>query len=90
MPIYDMPLQELVAYKPALTRQDDLDLFWQRTLAEAKRAPLNATLQRTPYPAIGCEVYRSTYDGWRGDTSADMCEGPASVVSRGPSTVRIG
>jgi len=66
VPIYDMPLQELVAYKPALTRQDDLDLFWQRTLAEAKRAPLNATLQRTPYPAIGCEVYRLTYDGWRG------------------------
>jgi len=66
MPIYDMPLEELQAYKPPLTRQADFEAFWERTLAEAARAPLNAELVACDYPVLGADLYEAFYDGWRG------------------------
>ncbi|NLG27635.1 MAG: acetylxylan esterase [Chloroflexi bacterium] len=66
MPIFDKPLQELETYKPPLTREDDFDAFWERTLAESRQAPLNADAQPANYPVLGPKVYDVLYDGWRG------------------------
>jgi len=30
--LYDMPLEELKKYKPALTKQKDFDEFWEKSL----------------------------------------------------------
>jgi len=45
----DAPLEELVDYRPALAAPDDLDAFWERTIAEAR--------------AHGREVRRIPWDG---------------------------
>jgi cephalosporin-C deacetylase len=66
VPLFDKPLEELVAYGPALTRESDLDAFWEETLSESAAQPLNALLERVSYPALGCTVYRLDYDGWQG------------------------
>lgn len=66
MPLYDKPLEELVIYDPPLTAQPDFDAFWERTLAENARTPLNAEWQLLDYPVVGAHVYDVRYDGWRG------------------------
>ena len=36
MPQHDPPLDQLTAYRPNPAQPDDLDAFWQLTLAEAR------------------------------------------------------
>ncbi|MGI6367154.1 MAG: acetylxylan esterase [Anaerolineae bacterium] len=70
MPRFDMPLEELVNYRPPLTAEPDLDAFWANTLQQAAQQPLNATLEKQDYPALGCTVFKLTYDGWQGSRIA--------------------
>ncbi|HLG51239.1 MAG TPA: alpha/beta fold hydrolase [Chloroflexota bacterium] len=66
MPQNDLPLEKLRVYNPAPNAPPDLDAFWRETLAEAARAPLNASLERIDYPVDELDVYRAFYDGWHG------------------------
>jgi cephalosporin-C deacetylase len=81
VPLFDKPLEDLVKYKPALTRAADFASFWEATLRESATQPLNATLEKVPYPALGCTVYRVTYDGWHG---ARICAWYLQPVGDGP------
>jgi len=36
MPQYDLPLEELIDYRPGLDEPDDLDAFWTETLSESR------------------------------------------------------
>ena len=38
MPLTDLPLDQLRAYRPSVRRPDDLDAFWADTIAEARAA----------------------------------------------------
>ena len=42
MAFYDLPLHELQTYQPAREEPGDFDRFWQESLAEARRHPLDA------------------------------------------------
>ena len=66
MPLYDKPLSELLVYRPPLSSEPDFEAYWQSTLAESAKTPLQATLERIAYPALGCTVYQVQYQGWRG------------------------
>lgn len=66
MAIIDLPLEQLRVYHPSPNGRPDLDQFWRETLAEAKQAPLNPTLERIDYPVADLDVQRVFYDGWRG------------------------
>src|SRR5579884_4330221 len=66
MPVFDLPLDQLREYRPEPRKPADLDQFWRETLAEAARAPLNASLEELDYPVEGLRVCRAFYDGWRG------------------------
>jgi len=65
MALYDKPLEELVVYKPPLTKAPDFDAFWADTLQESAETPLNAELQVVDYPALGVHTHQVNYDGWR-------------------------
>lgn len=85
MPMIDMPLEELRVYVPPLTREPDFDAYWERTLAESARTPLDARIEPVDYPVDGPKFYRVFYAGWRG---ARICgwyivpagDGPFPVV----------
>ncbi len=62
--IVDKPLAELQEYRPPLTAQPDFDNFWEATIAESNRQPLNPTLEEISYPARQVRVYRLQYDGF--------------------------
>lgn len=66
MPIFDLSLPELQAYRPALTRQPDFDAFWQQTLAEAAGQPLDPKLEPVEYPVPEIKAFAATYLGWQG------------------------
>jgi cephalosporin-C deacetylase len=67
MPLIDLPLDELQRYAPAPDAQPDLAAFWERTLAEAAREPLDVELEPVAdYPVAGLAVSRLSYTGWRG------------------------
>ena len=66
MPFIDMPLEELQAYRPPRVEPADFDAFWQQTLAEAARHPLDARFE--PYDAglKTVDVFDVTFAGYGG------------------------
>jgi cephalosporin-C deacetylase len=66
MPSIDMPLEQMRQYKPPLYREEDFEKFWESTVAEAVKQPLNAELIPYPLPAKGLESYAVRFDGFGG------------------------
>lgn len=54
---YDLPLEQLKAFKPDLTRQPDFEEFWSNSLEELSKIPLTYTLTPYDYPVRGVKVY---------------------------------
>lgn len=63
----DMPLELLRAYRPELTAPDDLDAFWDETLAEARTAARPSTLVDVDGPLRALRVQDLTFTGYAGD-----------------------
>ena len=40
--LFDLPLEQLITYRPPRIEPEDFDLFWSQTLADARRYPLDA------------------------------------------------
>ncbi len=66
MAFYDLPLEELQAYQPARQEPVDFDAFWQRTLAETRRYPLDATFEPVDYGLRTVDTYDVTFHGYAG------------------------
>jgi len=66
MPSIDMPLEQLRQYKPSLYREEDFDAYWEKTLAESARQPLNAELIPYALPTKGVQCYAVRFDGYKG------------------------
>lgn len=64
--LYDMPLEELKKYKPALTKQKDFDEFWEKSLKELAEIPLKYQLIPYDFPARRVKVFRVEYLGFKG------------------------
>jgi cephalosporin-C deacetylase len=67
MPLVDLPLPQLQEYRPSPTREPDFDAFWEGTLAEASRIPLEIEVEPVAdYPVPGLRLARIRYSGWAG------------------------
>jgi cephalosporin-C deacetylase len=66
MSFFDMPLEELERYRPALSEQPDFDEFWQRSLAETRAHPLDARFEATDFGLRTIEVFDVTFAGYAG------------------------
>lgn len=66
MPLFDLPLEELRSYKPALTAPDDFDSFWQATVEEAQRFPLEVRFEPFDAGLKTLEVFDVTFNGFGG------------------------
>lgn len=64
--LYDMPLEELRRYKPLLTKQDDFDEFWGKSLQELAKVPIKYELTPYDFPVRGVRVFRLEYQGFKG------------------------
>src|SRR5581483_12301206 len=63
---FDMPLEQLQTYRPPRREPADFDAFWQETLAEARRFPLNAVFARVDFGLRTLETYDVTFNGYGG------------------------
>jgi len=66
MAFFDKPLEELRVYKPPREEQPDFDAFWQATLEEARRYPLNPVFERVDNRLKTLEAYDVTFSGYGG------------------------
>lgn len=66
MALFDLPLEQLRAYRPALADPEDFDDFWKRTLQETAGHELLARFD--PYDAAltEVEVFDASFAGWGG------------------------
>ncbi|MFF2090552.1 acetylxylan esterase [Paenibacillus sp. NPDC058174] len=62
----DMPLHELRAYKPELTKPEDFDEFWDRSLEELALTPIEYSLARVAYPSRRAELFKVSFTGFKG------------------------
>ena len=67
MPAIDLPLHELRSYRGSGPLPDDLEAFWDATIAEARKHPLAVRFERveTYLPLI--ETFDVTFAGYAGD-----------------------
>jgi cephalosporin-C deacetylase len=66
MPFLDLPPAELVKYTPARSEPADFDAFWQETIAEAARYPLDPRFEVDPAGLHAIDVFDVTFRGYRG------------------------
>ncbi len=66
VPQYDLPLDELRAYEPALPVPPDLEAFWTETLAEARERPLSAVFEPIDSGLVVAQTFDVTFAGFGG------------------------
>lgn len=66
MAFFDKPLAELKTYLPERDEPRDFDAFWERTLAEARRHPLDPVFTPVDYGLRTVETFDVTFSGYGG------------------------
>lgn len=66
MSFFDMPLEQLEVYKPDRQEPVDFDAFWQSTLQETRRHPLNPRFEPVDFGLKLVETYDVTFSGYGG------------------------
>ena len=79
MPSIDMPLDQLRQYKPPLYREADFEKFWDLTIAEALKQPLNAELIPYDLPLVNLQAYAVRFDGFKGGRIAGWYVRPTNA-----------
>lgn len=87
MPFFDMTLEQLAAYRPERSEPTDFDAFWQTTLDEARRHPLDARFVPGDYDLRTLDVYDVTFAGYGGQPVKGWYMRPAGVRERLPAVV---
>ena len=87
MPAFDLPLEELEAFDPAIPEPVDLDAFWASTLAESRSAARAPTWSRVETGLVGAQTYDVTFSGFGGDPVSAWLHLPAG--GRGPLPVVV-
>ncbi len=66
MAYFDLPYDQLELYRPPRHEADDFDVFWQETLAEAGRFPLQAVFEPLDIGLRTVETFDVTFNGYAG------------------------
>jgi cephalosporin-C deacetylase len=66
MAYFDLPLDQLELYRPARHEPPNFDAFWQQTLAEARRFPLDAVFQPIDAGLRTVQTFDVTFNGYGG------------------------
>ena len=67
MPLFDFSIDVLREYLPERTNENDFELFWNDTLAELRRHPLNPRLTAIDCGLVAFDTFDVTFAGWNGE-----------------------
>ncbi|MGW4733035.1 acetylxylan esterase [Streptomyces shenzhenensis] len=87
MALFDLPLDELERYRPALEEPADFDAFWQQTLAEQKRFELAATFEPVHNGLVTTDTFDVTFAGYGGHPVRGWLHLPAHRTGPLPAVV---
>ena len=87
MSFFDLPIEELVDYKPKIQEPDDFDSFWQDTLREARQYPLNARFEAFDAGLKLMDVFDATFAGFGGQDIKGWMILPANSKEKLPCVV---
>ena len=73
MAFFDLDLEQLKVYKPPRQEPADFDAFWQATLADARRHPLDARFEPVDYGLKTVESFDVTFAGYGGQPIKGWC-----------------
>jgi cephalosporin-C deacetylase len=66
MAYYDLPLDQLKTYLPPRVEEPDFDAFWQSTLAEARKFPLDVRFEPVDIGIKAHDIFDVTFPGYGG------------------------
>jgi cephalosporin-C deacetylase len=66
VPLFDLPQAALEAYLPDRREPHDWDAFWQRTLADSRRNPLDLATTRHTVALSAVDAHEVTFSGFGG------------------------
>nr|WP_297425476.1 acetylxylan esterase [uncultured Actinotalea sp.] len=87
MPLVDLPVEELRAYRAPLTEPEGLDEFWSRTLAETRAHDLALRTERVDVGLPLVEVLDVTFAGFGGHPVKAWLTRPAGATGDLPAVV---
>ena len=87
---FDLPLDQLRAYRPDLTPPDDFDDFWATTLADARSHPLDATFEPVDNDLAVIDTFDVTFRGFGGSPIRGWLHLPATRTGPLPGVVEFG
>jgi len=88
MPLFDLPLDELTAYRSSAVARPDLAAFWERTIADARSAVRPVVAERVDTGLRLVDTYDVTFSGFGGDPVRAWYHRPAGVEEDLPVVVR--
>lgn len=89
---FDLPLEQLRSYRADVPRPDDFDTFWDETLAEARRLPLDLRVEKVDLGYGAVDTYDVSFAGYGGHRihawlrlphDRDTCGSPVVVQFHG-------
>jgi cephalosporin-C deacetylase len=89
MPLTDLTLEELQAYVPALETPVDLREFWERTLAESTKGPIDVQAERVSTHLMTVEHHDVSFSGYDGARIRAWLTRPTGVDADLPLVVEF-
>ncbi len=89
MPQFDLPLDDLERYAPAVPPPADFDAFWAGTLAEARAAPAVVDARRAATGLRLVDTWDVTFAGFGGAPVRGWFSRPAGVAAALPAVVEF-
>lgn len=81
MPLFDLPLEQLHTYTSAVTAPADFDAFWDRTVNEARRFPLDAVFEPVDNYLSVIDTFDVTFGGYGGSPVKGWLHLPANRMA---------
>ncbi|MEU3415142.1 acetylxylan esterase [Streptomyces sp. NPDC006658] len=89
MALFDLPLDELRAYRSESTEPEDFDAFWEKTLEQTREHDLDARFEPVETGLTTVEVYDVTFAGFGGHPVKGWLRLPAGATGPLPVVVEF-
>ncbi len=89
MAFFDLPLDQLRAYKPERIEPKDFDAFWKSTLEETRKHHLNATFTPVEFGLQTVETFDVTFAGFGGQPVKGWLVLPRQRAAKIPAVVEF-
>ncbi len=88
MPMFDLPLSDLVSYRPEVAEPTDFDDFWTATMTETAKFELAASWTRVDNKLAVIDTYDVSYSGFGGSPVNAWLHVPAGASGPLPTVVQ--